>query len=421
MSSSSLTGARLRGLAGRHGTPLHVLDLADVRARLEELRGAGRGRGFDRVRYAQKANPNLSLLRHLRAAGACVDAVSAGELERARRAGFAPRDVNYCADQFDHAALEGLAGFPASLTIGSADMLEPIAERGLAGSVCVRVNPGLGRGHHAKVTTGGSRSKHGVWHADLARTVARARELGLRVGGLHVHVGSGAAVQPEEELQDLLQRLAAVVGPQLESISAGGGLPVPYRPQDPPLDLDLLADTWDALRARVEAELGREVVLEVEPGRYLVARAGVLLSEVRGRKRSPDADYILVDAGFNDLVRPALYGAHHRISVLGRERDPTAPRLVAGPLCENGDVFTVDGAGEPSPRPLPDARPGDLVCLHDTGAYGAAMSSTYNSRPLAAEVFVDGPSEHLARRRQTLDELFAPEESLDTADTESHT
>jgi diaminopimelate decarboxylase len=402
----------LRELAERHGTPLYVYDAAGVREHLARLFAAGGGRGFDVVRYAQKANPNLALLRLLREGGALVDAVSAGELARAMAAGWQPEQITFCADLFDRAAVDALASHPCAITVGSADMLEWVAALRAGGSVALRVNPGFGSGHHAKVSTGGEASKHGVWHGELATAVARARALGLTVNGLHVHIGSGVDLERLATLRESMRSFARLVGSSLEWISCGGGLPIPYRESERAIDVDALAGAWNATREAVEGDLGRRMRLEVEPGRWLVAQSGVLLAEVRGRKRSGDVDFILVDAGFNDLLRPALYGAYHQISIVGRDGEPAAPRVVAGPLCESGDVFTQGAEQLLAPQPLPDARPGDLACLHDAGAYGFAMASTYNSRPLAAEVLVDRGEARLVRRRQSLHELLEPELEL---------
>jgi diaminopimelate decarboxylase len=404
----------LRALAERHGTPLYVYDAAGVRERLARLLAAGGGRGFDVVRYAQKANPNLALLRLLREGGALVDAVSAGELARALTAGWEAEQVTYCADLFDRAAVDALAAHPAAITVGSADMLEWVAALRPGGKVALRVNPGFGSGHHAKVSTGGASSKHGVWHGDLAQAVARARALGLDLNGLHVHIGSGIELDRSAALCESMRGFARLVGPALEWISCGGGLPIPYREGGAAIDVDGLARAWSAAREAIEGDLGQRLRLEIEPGRWLVAESGVLLCEVRGRKRSGEVDYVLVDAGFNDLLRPAMYGAYHQVSIVGRDGEATAPRVVAGPLCESGDVFTQSAEQLLAPQPLPDAQPGDLACLHDAGAYGFAMASTYNSRPLAAEVLVDRGEARLVRRRQTVHELLEPElEGLD--------
>jgi diaminopimelate decarboxylase len=402
----------LRALAEQFGTPLWVYDAHTLRARLAALFAAGGGRGFDVVRYAQKANPNLALLSLLRDGGARVDAVSAGELARARLAGFPAEEVVFCADLFDRPALDALALEPFAITIGSRDMLPWVAALRPGGRVALRVNPGFGDGHHAKVTTGGEASKHGIWHAELDLALREARDLGLAVDGLHVHIGSGVDVAAFAPVREAMLGWARSVGPSLEWISCGGGLPIPYRGDEPALDLDAYADAWDAAREAIERELARRVRLEVEPGRYLVAEAGLLVAEVRGTKRSGASDFVFVDAGFHDLLRPALYGAWHHISVVGRDAEPCAPRLVAGPLCESADLFTQTDSGTPLPRALPAAQPGDLLCVHDVGAYGASMSSQYNSRPLAAEVLVERGEARLVRRRQTLAELFELERDV---------
>jgi len=175
------------------------------------------------------------------------------------------------------------------------------------------------------------------------------------------------------------------------------------------VDVARYVEVWTSTRSALEAELGRPLALETEPGRYLVAEAGLLLTEVRGRKRAGALDYVLVDAGFHTLVRPAMYGAYHHISALGHDGASTSPKVVAGPLCEPSDVFTQDAAHELVPVPLPDVRPGDLLCIHDAGAYCASMASSYNSQPLPAEVVVEAGVPRLARRRQRLEELVSNE------------
>lgn len=410
MRPAALDDARLTRLAREHGTPLWVYDGATIEARVASLARGASGAGFDVVRYAQKANSNLAVLALVRRAGARVDAVSAGEIARALAVGYAPSEIAFTADLFDAAALEWIARHDVPVNLGSPDMVDQYAALRPGRGVTLRVNPGFGHGHARQVNTGGETSKHGIWHEDLSRVVARARALGLRVDGLHVHIGSGSDFEHLARVAAALERLARVVGPELATISAGGGLPTPYRDDDPVFDVARYRDTWLASRERIARELGRAITLEVEPGRYLVAESGVLVTAVRGTKRSGSFEYVLVDAGFHNLLRPALYGAHHRITAIGAPAHaPLRPCVVAGPLCESADVFTQGPGGVPEPCPLPESPIGSLLCIHDAGAYGASMSSNYNSQPFAAEVLLDRGVERLVRRRQTIDELLDAE------------
>ncbi|MBI5364565.1 MAG: diaminopimelate decarboxylase [Planctomycetes bacterium] len=390
----------LRALAQEHGTPLFVYAADVIARRVRELAG------FDVVRYAQKANSNLAVLAALRRLGCAVDAVSAGEIARALRAGYEPREIVYTADLFDRAALAAVARFPVDVNCGSPFMLEQLARVRPGARVTLRVNPGFGHGHDRKVNTGGEHSKHGIWHAELAEVVARARTLGLVVGGLHVHIGSGSDLENLDRVRGAILELAPRAGPALARVSIGGGLPVPYRPGEPRIDLERFTRAWKATKHALEERLGRALVLEVEPGRYLVAEAGVLVAEVRGEKSVAATRCVLVDAGFHNLVRPAMYGAFHRITALDRAAEPATPAIVAGPLCESADVFTQARGGELDPQLLPALAEGDLLCIHDAGAYGMSMASNYNSQPLAAEVLVEDGVPRLVRRRQRIEELF---------------
>ncbi len=410
-----LPDATLRSLAREHGTPLYVYDAETVRRRVDELGG------FDVVRYAQKANSCRALLEIVRASGAHVDAVSAGEVVRALAAGFSASEIVYTSDVFDRAALDVLARHPVAVNIGSPNMLDQYARlldsawsvRGERGrDVMLRLNPGFGHGHGKKVTTGGETSKHGIWHEDLPPVAQRAVELGLRVTGLHVHIGSGSDLDHLTRACSAMQGFARTVGDSLTTISNGGGLPIPYRYGEERIDIARFTETWVDAKHAIERELGVELSLEVEPGRYLVAEAGVLVCEVRGTKRSRRYEYVLVDAGFHNLVRPAMYGAYHQISAVGHDaKEPTTPKVVAGPLCESADVFTVGANGELAPIELPELSEGDLLCIHDAGAYAASMASNYNSQPFAAEVLVDGGKARLVRRRQSFDAMMDGEQA----------
>jgi len=409
----------LQKLAAEHGTPCYVYFADVMRERLRRLRA------FDVVRYAQKACSNVHVLRLLRAEGARVDAVSLGEIERALKAGFQPgflecghdAEIVLTADVADAATLARVVELGIPMNAGSVDMLSALRERLPAGRrhpVWLRINPGFGHGHSRKTNTGGESSKHGVWHADLPAALAAIDRLGLDLVGLHMHIGSGADVEHLARVADAMVEQVFALGRPISAISAGGGLSVPYRPGDREVDVQAYFRIWDDARKRIEERLARRVSLEIEPGRYLVAEAGVLVAEVLAVKREGGNRFALVDAGFNDLMRPAMYGSHHEITIVRRHGGVAGgvpvPLVVGGPLCESGDVFTQGEGGVVVPRALPEPAVGDLVVFHDTGAYGASMASNYNSRPYAPEVLVDGGAPRLIRRRQRLDDLLRLEE-----------
>ena len=396
----------LQRLAREHGTPLWVYDAATVRERIAQLRP------FDVIRYAQKANSNLQLLRLMRAEGVKVDAVSLGEIERALAAGYPPADIVFTADLFDRATLERVVALRITVNTGSVDMLEQLGQRSPGHPVWLRINPGFGHGHSNKTNTGGEHSKHGIWHADLPLALAAIARHGLQLVGLHMHIGSGVDYGHLKEVCSAMVDLAAQVPNRLQAVSAGGGLSIPYRAGEPRIDTAHYFSLWDAARRQIASARGHDVELEIEPGRFLVAEAGVLLAEVRAVKTMGRNRFVLVDAGFNELMRPSMYGSHHGIQVLPADGTPRSvkPTVVAGPLCESGDVFTQGEGGVVLTRDLPEAQVGDLLVFEDAGAYGASMSSNYNTRPLAAEVLVDGDAARLVRRRQTVQELLALEQ-----------
>ena len=408
--------ATLRALARQHGTPLWVYDAATIRQRIADLRA------FDTVRFAQKANANIHLLRLMRAQGVVVDAVSRGEILRALAAGYtaAPdaqgaSGIVFTADLLDRATLDTVVQHRIPVNAGSVDMLDQLGAVSPGHPVWLRINPGFGHGHSRKTNTGGEHSKHGIWHAELPHALAAVQRQGLQLVGLHMHIGSGVDYGHLQQVCQAMVDLVRRAGVPVQAISAGGGLSIPYRDGEARIDTAHYFSLWDAARRAIASHLGRDVHLELEPGRYLVAESGVLLAEVRATKPMGGNHFTLVDAGFSDLMRPAMYGAWHGMSVLPADPGDTAPRplretVVAGPLCESGDVFTQGDGGLVLPRALPEARIGDLLVLHDAGAYGASMSSNYNSRPLAAEVLVDGAAHRLIRRRQTVEELLALED-----------
>ena len=407
----------LAQLAQQHGTPLWVYDAAVIERQVQALRH------FDVIRFAQKANSNTHILRLMKRLGVLVDAVSLGEIERALTAGYVPgandghHEIVFTADLLDHATLARVTELGIPVNCGSMDMLAQIGDVKPGHPVWLRINPGFGHGHSNKTNTGGEHSKHGIWHTDLPEACARIRANGLALVGLHMHIGSGVDYSHLQEVCGAMVALVKTVADQgldLTAISAGGGLSIPYQAGEPVVDTAHYFQLWDAARQQVATQLGHPVTLELEPGRYLVAEAGVLVAEVRATKAMGSAHFVLVDAGFSDLMRPSMYGSYHGMSVLhadGREASgPFKDTVLGGPLCESGDVFTQGEGGVVLSRPLPAAKVGDLVVLHDTGAYGASMSSNYNTRPLIAEVMVEGGQSRVILRKQTVAELLALEE-----------
>ncbi len=407
-----LDHSRLARLAERHGTPLWVYDAAIIRQRIEALRS------FDVVRFAQKACSNLHILRLMKREGVQVDSVSLGEIERALRAGFITdgnaTEIVFTADVIDRPTLAKVVQHRIPVNAGSIDMLDQLGSISPGHPVWLRINPGFGHGHHNKVNTGGDHSKHGIWHEDLPVAIQAIRRHRLHLAGMHMHIGSGVDYGHLQRVCGTMVELVKRAEHDLEAISTGGGLTVNYRDTDPVVDTNHYFGLWDGARREIEALLGHAVKLEIEPGRYLMAESGLLISEVRAVKREGGNHFVLVDAGFSDLVRPAMYGSYHAASLIPRsgtaEERPILDTIIAGPLCESGDVFTQDEGGVVVARPLPSAVVGDLVVFHDTGAYGATMSSNYNSRPLAPEVLCDGIEHRLIRRRQTIEELMALED-----------
>ncbi|MEY2861679.1 MAG: hypothetical protein RL392_2137 [Pseudomonadota bacterium] len=406
----------LAALAQEFGTPLWVYDAATITRQIQALKQ------FDVVRFAQKANSNTHILRLMKNLGVTVDSVSLGEVERALAAGFKPglhdgrADIVFTADLLDRTTLPRLVELGIPVNCGSVDMLDQLGAVSPGHPVWLRINPGFGHGHSNKTNTGGEHSKHGIWHTELPTALAKVRSNGLALQGVHMHIGSGVDYSHLREVCGAMIALVQTVNAQgmdLHAISAGGGLSIPYQAGEPTIDTEHYFSLWDAARQTIATLLGHPVALELEPGRYLVAESGVLVSEVRAVKNQGSAHFVMVDAGFSDLMRPSMYGSHHGMEFIHADgtaaTGPTQPTVVAGPLCESGDVFTQGEGGVVLNRDLPVAQVGDYLVLHDTGAYGASMSSNYNTRPLIPEVMVEGGQARVIRRKQTVAELIALE------------
>lgn len=406
---SNIHSKILARLPEQFGCPLWLYDAQIIRQQIARLRQ------FDVIRFAQKACSNTHILRLMREQGVKVDAVSYGEIERALTAGFLPQDMVFTADVLDDMTLERVCQLHIALNAGSLDMLRQLGEVAPGHRVWLRINPGFGHGHSRKTNTGGENSKHGIWFTQLDEARYLLQRYDLQLVGLHMHIGSGVDYDHLARVCDAMVQQVSTLNLDVTAISAGGGLSIPYRVGDEPIDTRHYFGLWHQAREQIARQLGHSVTLEIEPGRFLVAQSGLLLAQVRSVKQMGTRHFVLVDAGFNDLMRPAMYGSHHHISPLpGDGRDlsgqPLQDYVIAGPLCESGDVFTQQEGSTVTTCQLPPLRPGDYLLIHDTGAYGASMSSNYNSRPLLPEVLFDGGEKpRLIRRRQTIEELLALE------------
>jgi diaminopimelate decarboxylase len=405
-------GLAADALAAQFGTPLYVYDAAVIRRQVENLRTAFAGLPF-RPMYAMKANGNLSILRLVREHGFGCDAVSPGEIHLAMRAGFAPESIWFTCSNVSDDDLRAIPDPRIVINVNSLSEIDRCLALELTNPIALRVNPDVGAGHHADVITAGGSVKFGIDLAEIDTARILVEDAGQKVVGIHAHIGSGVDIT--RPLLESAQRLLdlAPAFPNLRWINFGGGLATPYKPGEKEFPI---REYGAKLAALVGAYLReRNLIAILEPGRYVVAESGVLLARVTSKRVSAGIEWIGVDTGFNHLARPSKYSAYHHIlnATKGsngslRERwDPSVPRedlVIAGNLCESGDVFT-RSEGSVVTRAMEHIRVGDLLAFCDAGAYGFSMASHYNARLLPPEVLVDAGEAKLVRARQTLDDL----------------
>ena len=399
---------RLQWLAEEFGTPLYIYSAAAIRENYRRLAAAFAPLN-PLICYAVKANFNLSLLRLLHAEGAGFDIVSGGELFRALRVGAAPEHIVFAGvGKTDSELAEGLAARIGWFNIESYDelyRLNHIAQaNGDQARVALRLNPNVSPDTHHHIQTGGARNKFGL---PLAEALALARRGGdfpaIELRGVHIHIGSQvpdatATLAALEIALDFAQQVE-----RIDTLDLGGGFPVPYREEDRFVPIEAFA----APIVQRLLPLAARLHVHLEPGRYLVANSGALLTTVQAVKDVAGRRTLVVDAGMQTLLRPVLYDAYHRVAPLSQPEQAEAVTTdVVGPICELADVLARE-------RQLPDLGPGERLAVLDSGAYGFSMASQYNSQPRPAEVLVDGGRARLVRRRETYADLVAGEESLD--------
>ena len=396
----------LKALAAQHGTPAYVYSKKAILSRWNEYQQALSGIP-SRVCFAVKANSNLSVLALLARAGAGFDIVSGGELHRVLKAGGDPASVVFSgvgktAKEIEFAIEQGIHSFNCESEAEIALISQISAAKNLKASIAVRVNPDVNAKTHPYISTGLREHKFGVDIAAAEEIYRRAAELpGIVAEGVSCHIGSQLLeLDPLLEAADktlaLVARLRAAAVP-IRFLDLGGGLGVQYR-------LNERSASIAEFAARLRPKLASlDLTLMLEPGRSIVAEAGILLTKVLLIKHNGRKTFVIVDGAMNDLLRPALYQAHHEITPVKEiPADLTITADVVGPVCETGDFFARD-------RRLPALQPGDLIALRTAGAYGFVLSSNYNSRPRPCELLIEGRRVHIARTRETFDDLVRGE------------
>lgn len=395
----------LAQIASGCGTPCYVYSARAIHERLRAYQSALAGADH-RICFAVKANGNLSILRLMAAAGAGFDIVSGGELRRVLEAGGDPARVVFSGvgksrEEIESALESGIHSFNCESEAELALISSLAVRLNTTASVALRVNPDVDAATHPYISTGLKQHKFGIDIAEVEEVYERARHLpNLALDGVSCHIGSqlldtAPLVEAAGRMLALVDRLRAR-GFAIRHLDLGGGVGVPYRPSDPRPDLASFLATVKRMAD------GKDLTLVFEPGRFLVAEAGALLSRVLYRKKSGGKEFVIVDASMTELIRPALYDAHHEVVPLRQNPFGTIHADVVGPVCESSDFLALD-------REMANVLPGDLVAVMTAGAYGMVAASNYNGRPRPAEVLVEGGGWRLIRRRETMDDLLEPE------------
>ena len=395
-------------IADEFGTPTFVIDEARIRDNYNRFYQAFSKQWSNfKVFYACKANTNLAVMRILESEGSCIDAVSPGEVHTALKTGFSPDRILFTGNNITNEELKYVHDEGVILNIDSVSALKRLSKiiepEGL--KISFRVNPMVGAGHHEHTITGGVMSKFGIMDNEAVEVYTMAKELGFNPVGMHSHIGSGI-LDPEpfklaiESTMDIAGKVHQETGIDFEFVDFGGGIGIPYTPEENIVDLDKFAEVnVNLFKEKIEEYDMADPAMYLEPGRYLVGDASVLLVRVNSIKQSY-RKFIGVDAGFNTLLRPAMYDSyHHIVNASDMSAENTQEVDIAGNVCESGDLFARN-------RPMPETKEGDVLAILNAGAYGFTMSSNYNSRPLASEVLISDGEAFLVRESQTFDDLY---------------
>jgi diaminopimelate decarboxylase len=403
-----IDGVSTKALAEKFDTPLYVISEKRIRHNYQRLDNALK-QNYEKVKifYAAKANSNLAVLKILENEGANIDAVSPGEVFIALTSGFTPDRILFTGTSVRNDELKFLSDSKVTINIDSQSQLDRLLKIVVPKVLSFRVNPEIGAGHHKHVITAGRQTKFGLWEKEAINAYSTAKQAGVKKFGIHMHIGSGVLdVEPFvtalDKLLDIARKIHEQVGVDFDFVDVGGGLGVPYKPEDKEVELAIHSEKVLTLfKNKIQQYNLGEPFFCVEPGRFLVADASILLTTVNTLKITPFKKFIGVDAGFNTLLRPAMYGSYHHILAANKMcAHEKVEYDVAGPICESGDLLAKD-------RRLPIIEEGDLLAVLNAGAYGFSMSSQYNARPRAAEVLVKDGEYKLVRKREQFDNLLS--------------
>ncbi len=402
-------------LARQFGTPVYVYDEETIRSKVGLLLQNISYKPL-KIYYAAKANANLSIMKIIKEEGkelVGIDAVSPGEIESALKAGFRPEQILFTSTSVTDDEMRFAVGKKILVNCDSLSQLERYGKINPNSKVCFRVNPDVGAGHHNHVITGGPETKFGIWVDDVGEALAIAAKHNLKVVGIHEHIGSG--ILETGKFLTAMNVLLSIVAKyksqlqHLEFVDFGGGIGVPYRPDQKPIDFLEFGAAVSKLFGDFCSSFGKKLVMVIEPGRFLVAESGVLLCTVNTIKQTPKHKFVGVDTGFNHLIRPMAYGSYHPILVAdncnGNSGEKKEKVAVCGNICESGDVFTRNEEGI-ADRELPPIREGDVLAILVAGAYGFSMASNYNARPRPPEVLVSGRNVRVIRKCEELSQVI---------------
>lgn len=387
------------------GSPLYVYDKQIFKNRFNTLKNAFTYPKI-KIYYACKSNTNINVLKIFKELGSRIDAVSPGEIFISLKAGFGADDLLFTPNNPSAGELQYAIDRNIMVTLGSMAIMKEYSKLGGRKEICIRVNPDIGFGHHDHCITGGPKSKFGIYFDQLDKASSLARDLGLKIKGLHAHIGSGILMADQFiEAMDMILKSAGKMD-DIDFVDFGGGIGVPYRLEEKPFDLKTFGIKASDFMRDFSAHYGRELEFNFEPGKYLTAEAGHLLVTVTNRKDTPLYRFVGTDSGFNHLIRPILYGSYHHIINCSNPDGVPEDIVIAGNICESGDLFTM-GPDGPEPRMIPEARIGDILAIANAGSYGFSMASNYNSRPRPAEVLIEDSKARLIRKRETFEDLIA--------------